>query len=111
MIELIPPGLIAALIIAALHWAPWNKILGRELQPPWTYVVGLLPLMLTFTGWALIEKPTHTHAVVGLWAIVGAGGIADGAAYLVDDLAGARIARKLVLSGRSHGENDHPDRE
>jgi len=35
-----------------LHWMPWNRALGDELQPPITYVIGMLPIVVYSLDWA-----------------------------------------------------------
>jgi hypothetical protein len=87
--ELAVASALAGLSEAVLHWFPWHRAVGHELQPPWTYVLGMLPLGSAFTGWALRRKRlTAVDAVGGLWCVTVASGVAVVLAYVVDALFG-----------------------
>ena len=95
MQTLVYPSLIALLTEATLHFVPWNRLLGRELRPPWTYIVGLAPLAALDTAWLWTVQPGANLAIIGLWAIVGAGGLGCLAGYALDSAAAARLLARF----------------
>lgn len=81
-------SLIEALLIAMVHWFPWNKVFHQELQAPWTYIVGVSLLASVYSVWVWLIQPTPIWAMGGLWAIIAAGGLADLIAYGLDWILG-----------------------
>ena len=109
---LIATCIAVAAIEAALHWFPWDvmPIANRktgELEKPWTYIVGLVPILLAFAGWILRKNPHRMvpawMAVTGITAISVAAGASILCAYIID-WARARYWRKRLgeLDGRNH---------
>ena len=65
---LIRLGGYVGLVEAILHWMPWPKCLGDEMQPPTTYVVGMAPILSAFSFWAIRRRRlTGQDAAVGVW--------------------------------------------
>jgi hypothetical protein len=87
--ELLVASALAGLSEAVLHWFPWHRAVGRELQPPWTYMVGMLPIGAAFSAWTMRRRRlTAVDAVGGLWCIAVVSGAAVVLAYVVDALFG-----------------------
>lgn len=95
MRSLIYPTAVAFLVEALLHFMPWNRLLGRELEPPWTYAVGVSPLAILLTIWLWTERPDPVWAIWGYWAITGAGGLGCLLGYALDSTAAARLLKKF----------------
>jgi hypothetical protein len=109
---LIAACIAVAAIEATLHWFPWEKtpVSAREtgeLEPPWTYIVGLAPILLAYAAWICQTKPHRLipaqMAVTGIMAISVSAGAAVICANAVD-WAGARYWRKRL--GELDGSND-----
>jgi hypothetical protein len=86
----------AALVFFAeafLHYFPWNRLCGHELEPPWTYVAGLAPLLVAFSLWAYAFD--GWASAVGIWLICSAGGLAVVASYIFDGYLAKKNARWL----------------
>ena len=84
---------LAFLAEALLHCFPWNRLFGHELEPPWTYVVGLAPLLTAFSLW--VYAFDGWVPVVGIWLICGAGGLAVVILYAFDRYVAKRNAKWL----------------
>lgn len=96
MHSLIYPAVIGFLLEALLHFIPWNRLLGRELTPPWTYIGGLAPLIILTSIWLWTARPsTNLASIGGLWAIVGAGGLGCLIGYVLDSQAALRLLKKF----------------
>jgi hypothetical protein len=79
----------SALVQLVSHWFPWNKLTGRELQAPYTYVVGVIPIVGAFTGWAAHRRQlAGIEAARGLVTITAASGLAVVGAYIIDAILG-----------------------
>ena len=79
----------AGLIIAFVHWTDIpGRLFGQELKPPFTYVVGVALLGLTFSAWAALTSPTWQQTVVAFWAIAAGGGAFDSFSYGIKWLGG-----------------------
>jgi hypothetical protein len=85
---------IVFLTEAFLHCFSWNRLLGHELEPPWTYVVGLIPLLTAFSLWAFAF--IGWAPVVGIWLICGAGGLPVVALYAFDGYLAKKNAKWLL---------------
>ena len=81
--------LIAALLLFVEHWFPWRLVIGHELPRPAAYVLGVLALMLPFSG--LLVHWGAWQALIALWAVVASGGAAVLGAYALDWLLHLRI--------------------
>lgn len=100
--ELAVVSALAGLTQAVLHWFPWHRATGRELQPPVTYVVGMLPIGAAFSAWAARRgRLSAVQAVGGLWCIAVASGVAVVLAYVVDALFGR--AQEESIRRRGYG--------
>jgi len=100
--ELIVASSLCGLTQAVAHWFPWNKLTGKELEPPFNYIVGMSQILITFTCWANRQKHLSANdAIQGITAITGASGIAVIGGYVIDALLGSHW--KTVLEAR-HGE-------
>lgn len=94
--ELIVIAGIGALEQAAAHWFPWNRALGREMQPPITYVAGLAPILGLFSFWSLRRRQmSGADAALGIGAITVASGAAVIVAYAIDRMLGHSLAARL----------------
>lgn len=81
--------LIAALLLFVEHWFPWHLVIGRELPRPAAYVLGVLALMLPFSG--LLVYWRSWQALIAVWAVVASGGAAVLGAYALDWLLHLRV--------------------
>jgi len=95
--KLVAMSTLGAATIAALHWMPWGKLLGNELRPPKTYIVGVAVIGATFSAWAAWAQPQWGWAIGGFWIITAAIGTGDVIAYFLDRLGGD------AMKGRTHG--------
>ena len=115
LIWLIVIAITTAAAIAILHWLPWNRWLGHELQPPWNYAVGVGALLLNFTAWVLcagafVFPQQPWMAAVGMCVIAASGGAADWIAYRIDKRAGDRLYRR-VFGGCDCDESERTKRD
>jgi hypothetical membrane protein len=103
-------------IEAMLHWFPWNRTPfadreSGELGAPWTYIVGLAPILLAYTAWICQAKPHRLipaqMAITGIVLITSSAGAAVIGANLIDR-AGARYWRRRL--GELDGSNDGSSR-
>lgn len=99
-----------AVLEALLHWLPWNRANGDELQPPWTYVVGITPVVGFVSAWAMRRRQLRgVGFVVGLLVHVLAAGGAVIGGYVLDAWWGERNALRLRLWGRDSGTGRRVD--
>jgi len=105
--EVVRAGVTVGLVEMILHWAPWPKCLGDEMQPPTTYVVGMAPILGSFSIWAIRRRRlTGQEAAIGAWVITALAGAAVALAYGVDKLFGLRagaVARRARPSAHASG--------
>ena len=98
--------------IAALHWFPWNRWIGHELKPPWSYVVGTSVLLAAFVAWILWDGSILAHqpwmAAVALGTISAAGGITDIIAYRIDRKTGDRLYSRVFGGLDEDGQSNGP---
>jgi len=83
--------------IIALHYLPWHRLHGGEIQAPTTYVIGVCIIGSTFSVWCAWAQPTWTMAIAGFWTICAFTGAGDVIAYWLDSLGGE------AMVGRTHG--------
>lgn len=89
-------AVVAGLIEACMHWFPWNRVIGREMQPPWTYMAGLCPILALFTGWTSMRRGLRVRdAVLGLHVIVASSGLAVAVGYAIDQIAGHAMRARI----------------
>jgi hypothetical protein len=104
---LIAGALLAFFTLWGLHNTKWNIITGNELEPPWTYVWGLAPLLGIYTGWLALEKPAWQLAALGIWAIIGSGGFAVLVAYYLEEHPSPQLLETSVgRDGRTRKRHD-----
>ena len=106
--ELIVASGFVAATQAIAHWFPWNRALGDELGPPYSYIVGTVQILIAFIAWAFRQQSiTSEDAVCGLCAIAGASGASVCGCYAIDWI----INRVFSLSvGRTDGRSvQHSD--
>lgn len=82
---------VAGLGQLALHWLPWRLLCGRVLPRPAAYVLGTLGIALPLSG--LLAGWGEWWALLALWAVVVAAGLAVLLAYLLDAWLDHRQAR------------------
>jgi hypothetical protein len=93
--------------IIGLHYIPWEKLLGKELQPPTTYICGVAVIGATFSVWCAWARPSWAWAIAGFWIVTAATGAGDVIAYLLDELGGGRMERRT--RGRPSSGSDARD--
>ena len=97
--------LISALLEALLHVWKWNIELGHEMAPPWTYVVGMMPILTTYSAWlAYLGRVDWLVGAGGLAIIVGGSGLIVIGLYKHDDDRGKRLEREVT--GKSDARPD-----
>lgn len=102
-------SVVVVLALALQHYFDWHRWIGHELRAPWTYVLGVVVLASVYTAWVLLGRVEDATVVtIGLWAIVGAGGVAVLACYGLDILGGVIQDWRTSKSGTLHGP--HGDR-
>ena len=68
--ELVGIGCVGGLVQSVAHWFPWPRLIGQELQPPYTYMVGMSIIIGSFTAWSRRRKTlSWIEATCGLVAI------------------------------------------
>ena len=82
MITLLAACAITVFALLAEHWFPWHQLLGRKVQPPISYVAGVLTLFGPFALVAWVNG--QYECICWLAAICVSGGAAVVCAYLVD---------------------------
>ena len=65
-------ALWAAIQLGIEHVIPWEKVFGRRIGPPWTYIAGVASLGLPFS--ALMVLWADWWGLAAFWAITVCGG-------------------------------------
>ena len=104
---------MTAVAIAILHWLPWNRWLGHELQAPYNYMIGVGALLAGYVAWVAWSGPVvfpryPWMAAVGMVVISASGGLADWAAYQADRKAGDRLFHRVFGGDDNDGSSDRP---
>jgi len=93
---------LPAAVIAAEHYAPWRRWLGRKLPRPAAYTLGTLAILVPAT---LASQPRkHRQVVAMFWAAAASAGVTTLATWGIDWL-NERSARQAdekdrLLHGR-----------
>jgi len=104
MIDLARSAANCGVALAALHWLPWNRATGEELEPPVAYAVGMVPVLGYSLAWAARRRRLSWWGfVVGLLVHLGLGGAAVWATYQLDELWGERNMMRLGGEGYGSG--------
>jgi hypothetical protein len=96
------------LVLVVEHYFPWQGVFRRKLHPIVNYVLGVLgiaaPLTVLFWMWGL-EK-----AILALWVMICAGGLAVMGCYALDGWINARVRAEaaereaeILKGGDDHG--------
>ena len=94
--ELVAASALGCLSQAVAHWFPWNRALGRELQPPYTYIIGVGQIIGLFSGWVgRRRRLTGRDAAIGLLAITSASGISVMLGYTLDWVFGKSFEDRI----------------
>jgi len=100
--ELITASVLGGLSQAVAHWFPWNRAIGKELQPPWTYIIGLTQILGIYATWATRRRRiTGRDAVTGLLAITAGSGLSVVLGYIVDWCFGKRLEEQVRQWGQT----------
>ena len=83
--------IVSSLAQLALHWLPWQLLLGRDLPRPAAYMLGTSGIALPLTG--LFWAWGFPGPILALWAVVVGSGLAVLAGYLLDAWLHDRQAR------------------
>jgi len=87
--ELALAATIGGLIQTVQHWFPWHRFVGHELQPPMTYILGMLPIVGGFAVWAHRRRKLRgVDAITGLATVTVVNGFCVIAGYVIDWLGG-----------------------
>lgn len=82
--ELVIACVVTFVTLGLAHFlCTWKLALGRRVKPPWTYVVGVLMLLLPWG--ALVYRWGYGEAAVAMAAVTASGGAAVGGGYLLLD--------------------------
>jgi len=91
-----------AIALAALHWLPWNRATGEELEPPTAYAVGMVPVLGYSLAWAARRRRLGwVGFLAGLLVHLVLGGAAVWTTYRLDKRWAGRNA--ALLGGRGGG--------
>lgn len=94
--EMLIVAVIGGLEQAVAHWFPWNRALGHEMEPPFTYMVGMAPIIGLYSVWAARRRQlSGADAAIGICTITAASGLSVLAAYALDRLLGHSLAGRL----------------
>ena len=104
IIELFALAWSAFWVIVALHWMPWPIWLGHDLNPPWTYIIGVGDMLLHYFAWMVWTMPSADFAILGIVSIVASVGFGVLQAYRLDELGARRRTEKFG------GQDNHADR-
>ncbi len=80
--EIVITVLLSALLQLLLHWFPWQMIFRNGLPRLLAYSFGMLGILLPFSGLMILWQ--EWSALVALWAVVVASGLAVIKAYGLD---------------------------
>jgi len=79
IVTLFGAAVIGGLLMGFLHYLI-PKVLGRDLAPPWTYIIGVgLGIALPFAGWCLLYGALIDAAIPAGMVIVAFGSVTGGA--------------------------------
>lgn len=99
--EIILACVVVVLLLWVEHWFPWPALLGRELPRLSSYILGVLALALPLSGlygrWLAQPPALAWFYLLGLWAVILAGGLAVILAYALDwVMARVRLSYELA---------------
>ena len=77
---------IPAITLLALHWAPWNKALGRELPRLVSYAIGATIIIGVPTLLQHFLTPTYGELLFSFWAALAGAGLATATGWTIDAL-------------------------
>lgn len=82
--------------IMALHWAPWALWFGiKQINPPWTYVIGVGVIFGLTALWMAATQPAYPMSLIGMSAIIGTTGGGNLLSYLLDRAGEGRRRRNV----------------
>ena len=87
--EMVVVWVIAGLLFVGLHYFPWNQIFGKCVEPPKTYIYGVLGLGLCYSGllvWWGLYRGVPWIILIAFWGVVAFGGGAVWGCYILDAL-------------------------
>jgi hypothetical protein len=71
-IALVIAAVFTAIQLAVEHAIPWEKLFGRKVGPPWTYIAGVASLGLPFSVLMLLWR--DRWALAAFWVLSAFGG-------------------------------------
>ena len=91
--------LISALLFVGLHCFKWSQIFGKPMEPPQTYIAGVLGLGVVYSGlllyWAFYRGIEFLIlALIAFWGVVAFGGGTVWGLYILDDWLEKRAKAK-----------------
>ena len=87
-------SLVAGLIMLALHWFPWQALLGKKLPRLAAYILGLLGIALPLTAMLCIWS--DWQALLAMWIVAVAAGVATASGYAIDHWMDLRIRSSVA---------------
>jgi hypothetical protein len=88
---------VPAGLMAAAHWFPWRKVLGRDLKAMECYAVGTTIMFGTSMAVMSLSEGDKDDHIVMVALSCAAGGVATLAAYDIDD----RLAKRAELADKT----------
>lgn len=100
-----------AATMAAAHWFPWRRILGRDLHRLEAYAIGTATIVGTATAAILHSDGDSNDAAAMLVLAAGSAGAATAAAYAIDEIVGLRadLASQRAQGDALNGLRQEPD--
>lgn len=93
--------LVPGVAMAAAHWFPWRRLLGRDLHQLEAYCIGTATIVgISSAAITQSEGDGYDDALMLLSAAASAGGVVV-AAYALDEIIGLRAD---LAAQRAHGE-------
>jgi O-antigen ligase len=99
--HILQAAVIAALIQLIEHWFPWRMLIGRELPRVAAYALGVLGFMAPLS--VLFIDQQAWGALLAVWAVVVASGMAVMSAYAADWVMD-RVRRSYEHEELSHAK-------
>lgn len=101
--------IVPAALMAAAHWFPYRKVLGRHLYELEAYTIGTAIIVGTATVAISLAKSDSKDHVFMLGLATASGGIATVIAHMIDEHTSLRATNKGLAAQmealKRHGEN------
>ncbi len=97
---------VPGLAMAAAHWFPWHRVIGRELSRPAAYAIGTTAIVGTGAG--LLLALGYLLPTVIILTCAASAGLATLGAYAVDHWSeSVQVIRDWEDKAHAHGWSEH----